>query len=170
MLHIRVIKTKGTSRSVQVYRYKNSKRVIIKHIGSATSDGQITALQEMARAFIIGHTKQAYLFEENKPNEELVQVSQCDYIGIYYNYLYDVLQAVQHQIGYTLLADSLLNDLVLMRIVEPASKLRSLELIDTYFGISHRRQRFYESAFKMAGFKKMYRKTNASFCCKRIRI
>ena len=166
MLHIRVIKTKGNSRSVQVYRYKNSKRVIIKHIGSAASDDQITALQEMARSFIADYTKQSYLFEETKPSEEAVLVSQCDYIGIYYSYLYDVLQAVQQQIGYTLLADSLLNDLALMRIVEPASKLRSLELIDTYFGISHRRQRFYESALKWLNLKERIEKQTLHFATK----
>lgn len=166
MLHIRVIKTKGNSRSVQVYRYKNSKRVIIKHIGSGTSDEQITALQEMARVFIADCTKQYYLFEETKPNEEAVLVSQCDYIGIYYTYLYDVLRAVQHQLGYTLLADSLLNDLALIRIVEPASKLRSLELIDTYFGISHRRQRFYESALKWLDLKERIEKQTLHFAAK----
>lgn len=165
-MHIRVIKTKGNSRSVQVYRYKNSKRVIIKHIGSGTSDEQITVLQEMARIFIAGHTKQSYLFEESKPNEEAVLISQCDYIGIYYSYLYDVLQSVQHQIGYTLLADSLLNDLALIRIVEPASKLRSLELMHTYFGISHRRQRFYESALKWLDLKERIEKQTLHFAGK----
>jgi hypothetical protein len=166
MMHIRVIKTKGNSRSVQVYRYKNSKRVIIKHIGSGTSHEQITVLQEMARIFIAGHTKQSYLFEESKPNEEAVLISQCDYIGIYYSYLYDVLQSVQHQIGYTLLADSLLNDLALIRIVEPASKLRSLELMHTYFGISHRRQRFYESALKWLDLKERIEKQTLHFAGK----
>jgi len=33
-----------------------------------------------------------------------------------------------------------------MRIVEPASKLRSIELMDSYFGVKHRRQSFYKSA------------------------
>ncbi len=32
MLHIRVIKTKGNYRSVQVYYYRNSQRVIVKHL------------------------------------------------------------------------------------------------------------------------------------------
>ena len=87
MLHIRIVKTKGRSRSVQVYRYRNSKRVIIKHIGSGTSDEEINALEEMARVFISDYTKQSYLFEEAKPNEEAVLISQCEYVGIYYTYL-----------------------------------------------------------------------------------
>jgi len=148
MLHIRVVKTKGNSRSVQVYHYRNSRRVIIKHIGSGTTEEEIAALEEMARVFIFEYTRQAYLFEESKPKEEAILVSQCEYIGVNYTYLYDVLRAVQHQIDYVLNLDSLLNDLVVMRIFEPTSKLRSIELMATYFGIKHRRQRFYESASK----------------------
>lgn len=146
MLYIRVVKTKGKSRSVQVYRYQNSKRVIVKHIGSATTDEEVISLQEMARLFIADYTKQAYLFEEISPKQDAVLVSQCEYIGVYYTYLYDVLRVLQHQVGYGLKVDDMLNDLVIMRIFEPASKLRSIELMETYFGIRHRRQRFYESA------------------------
>lgn len=166
MLHIRVVKNKGKSRSVQVYRYQNSKRVIIKHIGSGSTDEQITALTEMARVFIADYTRQSYLFEEAKPKEEAVLVSQCEYIGIYYTYLYDVLRAVQHQIGYALELDTLLNDLVLMRIVEPASKLRSIELMNTYFGIKHRRQRYYQSARKWLDLKERIEKQTLDFAKK----
>lgn len=146
MLHIRVVKTKGNSCSVQVYRYQDSKRVIVKHIGSGTSEEKIDALVEMAKVFIVDFTKQLYLFEEAKPRQDAVLLSHCEYIGIYYTYLYDVLRSVQHQIGYALLVDTFLNDFVVMRIFEPSSKLRSIELMETYFGIHHRRQRYYESA------------------------
>lgn len=166
MLHIRVVKTKGNSRSVQVYRYQNSKRVIIKHIGSGTTDEEIIALEEMARVFIADFTKQLYLFEEAKPKDETVLISQCEYIGIYYTYLYDILRAIQQQIGFTLL-DDLLSDLVIIRIVEPSSKLRSIELIDAYFGIKHRRQRFYESADKWLDLKEKVEKQTLDFARKR---
>ena len=86
MLHIRTVKTKGNSRSVQVYRYQNSRRVIIKHIGSGTSEEEIAAMNEMAKVFIADYTRQSYLFEESKPNAEAVLVSQCEYVGIYYTY------------------------------------------------------------------------------------
>jgi transposase len=170
MLHIRVHKTKGKSRSVQVFRYRNGKRVIIKHIGSGTNDESIIALEEMARLFISDYTKQSYLFEETKPHEESVLVSQCEYIGVYYTYLYDVIRAVQQQIGYSTEVDILLNDLVVMRIFEPASKLRSIELMDTYFGIKHRRQRYYESARKWLGLKESIEKRTLSFARKQYGI
>ena len=41
MLHSRVVKTKGKYRFVQVYRYENGKRVIVKHIGSGTTDEEL---------------------------------------------------------------------------------------------------------------------------------
>ena len=166
MLHIRIVKTKGKSRAVQVYRYQNSKRVIIKHIGSGTTDAEINSLMEMARLFISDYTKQSYLFEEAKPNEEAVLISQCEYVGIYYTYLYDVLRAIQHHIGYALEVDLLLNDLVVIRIIEPASKLRSIELMETYFGIRHRRQRFYESARKWLNLKENIEKQTLGFAKK----
>lgn len=166
MLHIRVVKTKGISCSVQVYRYQNSKRVIIKHIGSGSTVEQLNALEEMARVFISDYTKQLYLFEEMKPQEDSVLVSQCEYLGIYYTYLYDILRAVQHQIGYALTVDLLLNDLVIMRIFEPTSKLRSIELMESYFGIKHRRQRYYESALKWLNLKETIEKRTLIFASK----
>jgi len=107
MLHIRTVKTKGNSQSVQVYRYQNGKRVIIKHIGSGTSEEEIATMIGMARVFIADYTRQLYLFEESKPNEEAVLVNQYEYIGVYYTFLYDILRAVQHQIGYVLKLDAL---------------------------------------------------------------
>lgn len=139
MLHIRTVRTKGSSRSVQGYYYRKGKRVIVKHIGSGTTDAEIVVLNEMARLFIADRTKQTYFFEDSRPDENKILVSQCDYIGFYYTYLYDVLRAVQYKLGYIIEVDTLLSDLVIMRIFKPASKLRSIELMESYFGVKHRR-------------------------------
>ena len=163
MLHVRVIKTKGDSKSVQVYRYQKGKRVIVKHIGSGSTEQQITVLLEMAKVFIADHTKQTYLFEQQQSNKQDVLLSQYIYLGSYYTFLYDILRAIQHHIGYTLLADTLLNDLALIRIIEPASKLRSIALLETYFGIQHRRQRYYESAPKWLELKQAIEKQTLKF-------
>lgn len=47
----------------------------------------------------------------------------------------------------------LLSDLVTIRIFEPASKLRSLELLASYFGIKHSRNTFYKIAPQCIGLK-----------------
>jgi len=166
MLHIRVVKIKGKYRSVQVYKYEHGSRVIIKHIGSAKTEDELSCLIEMAKIFINDFTKQTYLFEELEPNEDTVLISQCEFVGVYYHFFYDVMRALQHHIGYGMLADDLLNDLVIMRIFEPCSKLRSIELIQFYFGIKHRRQRYYESARKWIDLKDKIEKQTLRFAQK----
>lgn len=163
MLYFRVVNTKRSSRSVQVYRYQNRKRVIVKHIGSSTNQQEIESLVEMARMYISEITKQSYLFEDIRPKEDAILLSQCNFKGVYYTFFYDVIKAIQLKIGYIPYVDTLLNDLVVIRIFEPCSKLRSIELLETYFGIKHRRQSYYESAHKWLVLKDKIEKTSLNF-------
>lgn len=166
MLYLRVVNTKGDSRAVQVIRYKNRKRIIVKHIGSGNTDEQIVSLSEVARSYIKDATYQTTLFAHMEQQDNIVLLSQCEYLGVYYSFLYDILYNIQAKIGYTQSADGLLTDLVVMRIAEPASKLRSIELMETYFGIRHRRQRYYESALKWLGLKEAIEKQTLQFARK----
>jgi transposase len=163
MLHVRVVKTNSSSQSVQVIRYQDGKRIIVKHIGSGHTDEEMNALTENARLYIEDLSQQSSLFAKDESLGGSVMLSQCKYLGFYYTFLYDVLYAIQSQIGYVALVDDMLNDLVIMRIIEPASKLRSIELIETYFGITHRRQRYYESALKWLELKNAVEKQTLHF-------
>ena len=154
MLHIRVVKTKGSSRAVQIIRYQNSKRIVVKHIGSGSTDEEILTLSETARLYIQDITQQSLLFPDMMFPESAVGIDQYEYLGFYYTFVYDLLYSIQVKIGYNTSADQMLNDLVIMRILEPASKLRSIELMKTYFGIRHRRQRYYESALNWLELKR----------------
>jgi transposase len=64
---------------------------------------------------------------------------------VQYRYFYQQIRAVQDKVGFDGLPP-LLNDLVGIRIFEPASKLRSLELLEQFFGISHSRKTYYRIA------------------------
>ena len=163
MLHVRTVKTKTGSQSVQVIRYENGRRVIVKHIGTGSADEEIITLTEIARSYIEDLSGQPSLFANIQSPDAVVMLSQCKYLGFYYTFLYDVIYAIQTQLGYTALVDDMLNDLVIMRIIEPASKLRSIELMETYFGIKHRRQRYYESALKWLELKDAVEKQTLHF-------
>lgn len=164
MLRIREVKTKVGTRSVQVIRYSNGKRTIVKHIGTGNTDEEVASLKEIARSYIEDVSQQTVLFADaNILSDDRVTLSQCKYLGFHYGLLYDVLEAIQAQIGYTRVADTLLTDLAIMRIVEPASKLRSIELMEAYFGIHHRRQRYYESAPKWLLLKDIVEKQTLHF-------
>jgi len=57
------------------------------------------------------------------------------------------------KIGLNRIKKKLLLDLVIMRILEPASKLHSIELLNIYFGLQHRRQSYYKYAPKWLDLK-----------------
>lgn len=151
---------------MQLIRYSKNRRIIVKHIGSGKTDEHIAALCEIASEYIKDAEVQISLFPEPDNRKNLLLLEQCEYLGFYYTFLYDILYKIQSQIGYVHTTDMLLIDLVIMRIIEPASKLRSIELMETYFGIRHRRQRYYESALQWLDLKKQVEKQTLRFATK----
>jgi hypothetical protein len=145
MLHIRVISTASGAKAVQVIYYKNRRRVVFKHIGSARSNDELESLKLVAQDLINNFTPEIPLFEELKL-DNLLLLDKSEFLGVYLTFLYEVLSKLISQIGIDKINRQMLMDLVVIRIVDPASKLRSIELLETYFGIKHRRQNFYESA------------------------
>ena len=139
--HIRKVKTGSDRIAVQVIKYENRKRVVIKHMGSALNKEEIIILCDNAAKWIAEQTKQIPLFPQE---ERFISLEQCEYLGFQYTFLYETLHKLQARLGYTCFGNKLLNDLVTIRIIEPASKLRSLELLEIYFNIKHRRQTLYD--------------------------
>ena len=78
------------------------------------------------------------IFPDESPNK-LLHINHCAFIGIKYNFFYRHINTLQDAIGLGILP-TLLKDLITIRIFEPASKLRSIDLIEQYFGISHNRK------------------------------
>ena len=66
MLHIRIIKTASGANAVQVVYYRNRKRIVFKHIGSAKNSQELEMLKILAQDVIKNSTSQISLFEENK--------------------------------------------------------------------------------------------------------
>jgi len=165
MLKIREVRTASASIAVQVIYYSNRKRIVLKHIGSARDDQELEALKLLAVEFIKNHTQQLSVFPNQNPNTHLfVDHTQC--IGFYYRFFYDTIQKLMTQIGFHGLSTHLFRDLVTIRILEPASKLRSVALLETYFGIIHRRQSYYRDAKKWLPLKEQVQQIVLSFAQK----
>jgi transposase len=90
------------------------------------------------------NTQQLSIFPEENPNK-LLHINHLSFLGVKYQFFYDQVQTIQKAIKFDDLP-SLLNDLVVMRIFEPVSKLRSLDLLKYYFGIQHSRKSYYKIA------------------------
>lgn len=152
MLKIRVVKTASDSRAVQIVYYANRKTKIFKHVGSASSDEQVEELKLLAVDLI--DKVLPFLPLDVKPkSHNLLSIEKSEFIGIYYTFFYEIISELMVQIGLDKIRKNLLLDLVIIRILEPASKLRSIRLLEQYFGIKHRRQTFYESAPKWLDLK-----------------
>lgn len=143
-MKIRVVKTASGAQAVQVVKYQNNKRIIIQHIGSAHSEDELSSLKLLADEWIKSSTGQLSLLEDDNPNQ-LLHLSYCTFLGIQYNFFYDKISTIHKNIGFNVLPQ-LLQDLVTIRIFEPASKLRSIELLQQYFGVSHNRKSYYKIA------------------------
>lgn len=144
-ISIRITKTASKASAVQVVRYENRRVVIVKHIGSAHNEEDVKALKEVALAWIKKNSKQLDLFPSLKFGDKLNQFSlnKCQYLGVGYSFIYECLNQLFSQFQFTNIKDKMMLDLVLIRIIEPASKLRSLELLEELFGVKYLRLEFY---------------------------
>lgn len=145
MYHIRTTKTASGAIAIQVVHYADRALIVDAHVGSAHTDEEVKTFKTIAASWIEKAAKQSSLFPAPTDRRKLALVSQCEYLGVRYAFLYETLHKLVARFGFSAYCSTLLQDLVIMRMVEPASKLRSLELLEEYFGIHHRRQAFYES-------------------------
>lgn len=147
MYKIRQIKYSENSVSIQVYKIDNRKRVIVRHIGTSHNEKEHSDLMILANDFIEKVSKQLTLFESKQTNNTFY-VNQTEFTGVHYTFLHELISKLIIKIGFDKTKQGLLLDLVILRMMEPASKLRSIELLSEYFGIKHRRQNYYESALQ----------------------
>jgi hypothetical protein len=138
MLKLRQVKTGSGKIAIQVYYFHNRKRVIVKHLGLASTNNELNDLRLQAEQFIGDISHQSSLFPLTKFGA-YSYLEQYECSGFYYRFFYETIQRLITQLDNRSLTSSLFKDLITIRILEPASILRSIELIDTYFGTKHRR-------------------------------
>lgn len=155
MYHIRTTKTASGSTAVQVIKYVNRKMVIAAHIGSAKTTGEILALKLSAEKWIEKTSRQPSIFPavKKKVAGSLLALDKCKYLGVKYFFAYEVLKQLLSKLKLTGLQNPLLMDLIIIRIMEPASKLHSLALLKEYFNVSYSEKEMYATVPKLANLK-----------------
>jgi transposase len=147
---IRTTKTASGSRAVQVVSYINRKVHVHTHVGSGTSDERLAELKTEAAAWVQQNT-QPKLFTDS-PALSVLE-THYTYTGFRYTYAYEFLHTLCARLAFTTLKSPLLTDLVIVRIFEPASKLRSLTHLTNYFGITCSETTLYRSLKKFPALK-----------------
>jgi transposase len=137
-LTIRKVRTGSGAIAVQVIKYVKRKCVVVRHIGSAKTDDELAILWQEAERIREQLCSQPSLFTDDcqKP---LLHAEHLSLRLVTHEFALKFLKKCSHACGLKFL-DSLYQDLALMRIIEPASKLRTLELLETYFGLTYARR------------------------------
>jgi hypothetical protein len=149
MFSIRKVKTKSGSTAVQVVRYIGHRAQIYQHIGSAKNEEELKLLRIKAKEWIEKYTAQISLFPDARQKTLIVDRGEC--IGVTHHFAWQFYMSCAKECG---LGDmpALLLDLAIMRLIEPASKLRSLALLSHYFGIKYS-ERIYRNIPKLLRYK-----------------
>lgn len=143
MASIRIDRTNPGAYRVQVVRYFHRKPVVLKHIGTAHTEEELADLKLLATAWIGANPPQPQLFQDKSTEPIPTVLQNYEYQGILFTYAYELLYRLCEHFLFTTLAHPLLVDLVIMRIFEPASKLRSLMLLSKYFNITYTEKMLY---------------------------
>lgn len=148
---IRKTRTGSKATAVQVVRYERRRVVVLKHVGSGHTAGEVEVLVHKAREWIAQSTLQVPLFSNG--TNDMVAKSALRLTGTSHRFTYAALTAYAGRCGFNALGDTLLLDLAIMRLVEPTSKLRAITLLDQYFGVRHAERTLYRAIPKMHAHK-----------------
>lgn len=145
MPYIKVSTSASGAWTVQLATKYRGKSVILRHIGSAHTSDELKRLKNVARQELehpaLGQTD---LFTTRLDLDRVRVVSHRP------EYLERIIAHYYQLLGFSELGPDLLFDLVLMRIYQPCSKLRSLRLLETQFGRSYSFQTAYRLLGKLA--------------------
>ena len=151
---------------MQVVRYDHGTTIVLRHIGSSSRMQEIARLHQQALEWIGAHSGQQSFFPLASSFDPIL--SQYRYLGVKYTLLYDAVRQGIEALGFVALNDPLLLDLVLMRVVEPASKRHSIQLLSSYFGISREITTVYRRLPQISSLKDQAESLLVSFARKHL--
>lgn len=149
---IRKVKTHSGSTAIQVGFYKGKNFQVLKHIGSAKEREKVDALVELAQEYIRVHSVQPEL-NFYPQSEEVLYKRGIRIVGSSLKEAQMFLSDVYRQIGFEELQNDILKYFSLLRVLEPASKVKSIELLAKYFNIHYKKTTVFRELEKLVKMK-----------------
>lgn len=166
---IRRVKTHSGATAIQVGSYRGKLFQLTKHIGSSKDSDKITELIGVAQEFIRSHSPQMEL-NFNPASKEILFKK-----GIYVEKssleeAYAYLNAVYVKLGFSALNNDILKHFSMIRVLEPASKTKSIILLQKYFDVTYKKTTVFRKLSTLSSLKEeviriaiAYAKDNLSF-------
>jgi hypothetical protein len=140
-LTVRKTQTASGATAIQVVRYEGKRCIVVKHIGSAHDAQTCMALSEVADRYVADNCLQPSLLTD-RTTQPLLPIAHTKLIRVTHLFARNTLFRYASLCGLEALPELYL-DLALMRIIEPASKLRTIALIEQYFDIQYAERTVY---------------------------
>ena len=144
MPRIRSVTTASGATAIQVVERSKGKTHILKHIGSGHTEEEVGCLLESAQRWLDSYRPSLF----PSPERTNIPLSSVQFTHTTHRFAYDTLKNITTHIGFHALPP-LLIDLAIMRLIEPSSKLRAIELLQRYFGISYTERTVYRTLPKL---------------------
>ncbi|WP_413542396.1 IS1634 family transposase [Citricoccus nitrophenolicus] len=140
-MQIRRVKTASGATAVQLVQYRNGRREILEHLGSAHDDGELALLEHLALERVAAGQPAFDLdglvpapapprARTKKPKPAPVVAGSARTVGSRPRLLWEVLGTVYDRIGFHQAIDSeVFRSLVLGRVISPASKTATLRML-----------------------------------------
>ncbi len=136
--NIRRVKTKSGAIAIQVGQYQGKRFNLLKHIGSAKESTKITELMDLATKYIEASSPQLSL-NFNPHSDEVLFKRGIHAKKSKLTTAYDYLSLIYQKLDFNQLNSDLLKHFCLIRVLEPASKIKSLYLLQKYFGLEYKK-------------------------------
>jgi transposase len=157
MIRVRTTKTASGKTAVQAVSSTHKKTLILKHLGSAETEKEISHLTSLGKQFIENQLGYNSLFPEFSTNNRRVQFDQLLDSAIIkttrHLSVYQILVDWYNYCGFGLINNSLLCDLSIIRLIEPTSKLQSIKLLARHFLKKYSEVYVYRQLPKLGQFK-----------------
>lgn len=149
---IRKVKTASGSTAIQVGYYKGKRFVLTKHIGSAKEQSKIEELVSIAQEFIGSNSPQLQL-NFNPQKEEILYKRGLKIKESSLQLAYTYLEYIYEKIGFEQINNKVLKHFAIIRVLEPASKIKSIKLLKKYFNIGYKKTTTFRELLKLVTLK-----------------
>ena len=149
---IRKVKTGSGATAIQIGFYQGKRFKLTKHLGSSPDPNKINELIEIAREYIKSHSPQLK-FDFNPQSEEILFKRGIFVQKSTLEKAYEYLEEIYNQIGFDKTRNDILKHFAIIRVLEPASKLKSIVLLKKYFDIEYKKTTVFRELARLVDLK-----------------
>ena len=159
---IRKVKTASGATAIQVGFYQGTRFKLKKHIGSSKEDKKISELIVIAQEYIRSNSPQIEP-NFNPQSDEILFKRGIKAKSSVLSTAFKYLEEIYFRIGFNKIDSDILKHFVMIRVLEPASKIKSILLLKKYFNIAYKKTTVFRQLSKLVDLKEMICQTAVKY-------